>query len=130
MSASAADVARNAGLDTGDLDLSDVSVRLMQGWMTRLLGPGVAAITLSNTIHVTPERYEAVVRGEEPALLQHELVHVAQWRREGIPGFLMQYLKDYFRNRLIGLDHDIAYRAIGFEAAAYDLSERPNQDVM
>lgn len=129
MSASAADVARNAGLDTGDLDLADVSIRQMPAWMTGILGPGVAAITLTNTIHVTPERYDAVVGGEEPALLQHELVHVGQWRREGTPGFLMQYLKDYFRNRLIGLDHDVAYRAIGFEAAAYALSERSDQDV-
>jgi hypothetical protein len=50
---------------------------------------------------------------------------VGQWRREGRVGFLVSYLGDYLRNRLIGLNHDVAYRAIGFEAAAYDASERP-----
>jgi hypothetical protein len=39
----------------------------------------------------------------------------------------VQYFRDYFRNRLIGLDHETAYRAIGFEAAAYDISERTNR---
>lgn len=124
MSVPAAVVVTKLGIDIGDLDLFAVSIRVMPAWMSRLLGGGVAAITLGDTIFVSPDMYERFVSGETPDLLQHELVHVGQWRREGRAAFLIQYLSDYLRNRLIGLDHDTAYRAIGFEAAAYDLAER------
>jgi hypothetical protein len=115
------------GLDTGDLELSGVSIRVMPSWMSRMLGGGVAAMTLFDTIFVSSDRYEQVIGGEMPTLLLHELAHVGQWRREGRLAFLLQYVSDYLRNRLIGLDHDTAYRAIRFEAAAYDISERPNR---
>ena len=127
MSVPATAVVSRAGLDTGDLELSGVSVRVMPSWMTRALGPGVAAMTISDTIFVSPDRYERVISGSASTLLLHELVHVSQWRREGRFAFLFQYVGDYFRNRLIGLGHDTAYRSIGFEAAAYDISERPNR---
>lgn len=124
MSVPATAVVSKVGLDTGDLELSGVTIRVMPSWMSRMLGGGVAAITLSDTIFVSSDRYERVIGGEMPILLLHELVHVGQWRREGRAAFLAQYLSDYLRNRSIGLDHKTAYRAIGFEAAAYDISER------
>jgi len=127
VSVPAAAVVRKVGLDTGDLELSGVSVSMMPFWMSRLLRHGVAAITLGDRIYVAPDRYERAISGELPLLLLHELVHVGQWRREGRVAFLVQYFGDYFRNRLIGLEHDAAYRAIGFESAAYDVSERSNQ---
>jgi hypothetical protein len=102
-------VVRKLGLDTGDLELSGVTIRVMPSWMSRMLGGGVAAITLSDTIFVSSERYERVIGGEMPILLLHELVHVGQWRREGRAAFLLQYSSEYLRNRLIGLDHRVTF---------------------
>ncbi|RLE13896.1 MAG: hypothetical protein DRJ28_06615 [Actinobacteria bacterium] len=129
MSISAAVATRKSGVDTGDLDLSEVSVRMMPHWMHIALGGSVAAITLGNSIFVAQDGYEAVVSGKNPGLLVHELVHVDQWRREGRVAFVSRYAIEYARNRLIGLDHRTAYRAIGFEVAAYDVSERALRDV-
>lgn len=128
MSVPASAATRRAALDVGDLDLSDVTIRLMPWWMSQALGSGIAAITLGSSIFVAHNWYDKVVGGHQPDLLLHELVHVGQWRREGKFGFLMQYVGDYVRNRLVGLDHEIAYRGIRFEAAAYDLLERRNRE--
>jgi len=128
MSASATDAALRAGLDVGDLDLSTVTIHPMPPLMATLLGPGVGAITLGDDIFVTQSRYESTIAGGLPVLLLHELVHVAQMRREGKIGFLVRYVSDYLRNRIMGLDHKIAYRAIGFEAAAYETSEDPGRE--
>ncbi len=130
MSVPATEAVQRARLDTGDLDLSKVSVRMMSQWMSRILGPDVAAVTLGDSIFVTSGKYQSVVAGNEGLLLAHELVHVDQWRREGTARFLSRYLFDYVRNRMIGLDHKVAYRAIGFEAAAFDVSERPDREIV
>ncbi len=129
MSISATVVAERAGVDTGDLDLSEVSVRMMPHWMQIALGTSVAAITLGNSVFVAQDTYESVVSGKNQALLIHELVHVDQWRREGSATFLSRYATEYVRNRMIGLDHRTAYRSIGFEIAAYDVSERAHRAV-
>ncbi len=129
MSISATVVAERAGVDTGDLDLSEVSVRMMPRWMQIALGTSVAAITLGNSVFVAQDTYESVVSGKNRALLIHELVHVDQWRREGSATFLSRYATEYVRNRMIGLDHRTAYRSIGFEIAAYDVSERAHRAV-
>lgn len=129
MSISAAVTARKAGVDTGDLDLSEVSVRMMPHWMQIALGTSVGAITVGNNIFVAQDRYESVVSGKNPALLLHELVHVDQWRREGGVAFMSRYATEYVRYRMIGLDHRTAYCSIGFEVAAYDATERVHRDV-
>jgi hypothetical protein len=129
VSISATVVAERAGVDTGDLDLSEVSVRMMPHWMQFALGTSVAAITLGNSVFVAQDTYESVVSGKNRALLIHELVHVDQWRREGSATFLSRYATEYVRNRMIGLDHRTAYRSIGFEIAAYDVSERAHRAV-
>ncbi len=129
MSISAAVATRKSGVDTGDLDLSDVSIAMMPRWMQIVLGGSVGAITLGNSIFVAQDTYESVVSGKNPGLLVHELVHVDQWRREGTVAFLSRYMSEYVRNRMIGLDHRTAYRAISFEACAYDVSERTHRDV-
>jgi hypothetical protein len=129
VSISATVVAERAGVDTGDLDLSEVSVRMMPRWMQIALGTSVAAITLGNSVFVAQDTYESVVSGKNRALLIHELVHVDQWRREGSATFLSRYATEYVRNRMIGLDHRTAYRSIGFEIAAYDVSERAHRAV-
>jgi hypothetical protein len=77
-----------------------------------VLTPGVLAMTLG--------RWILVRRGHEgnAGLIGHELVHVEQWRRRGIVGFLRGYLGAYLRARRAGLGHWDAYRAIPFEAEA------------
>lgn len=117
-----------AGLDTGDLDLANVAIRPMPMWMSVAVGHSVTAMTLGSVIFVSNDRYGSVIDGEDEVLLLHELVHVNQWQKEGKIGFLIRYLGDYFRNRLIGLDHRVAYRAIGFEAAAYETSEKADRE--
>lgn len=128
MSVPAVRAARKAGLDTGDLDLRSVTIRMMPPAVSRVLGSRVGAMTVGNDIFVTHDKYDDMVGGRNPVLLLHELVHVHQWRREGPARFLARYVCDYVWNRLIGLDHHLAYRAIGFEAAAFDTSERPERE--
>jgi len=75
----------------------------------------VLAITLGHRIWIARELPPA----EMDALLRHELVHVAQMARLGVPRFLWLYVGEYVRNRLRGMDHDAAYRAISFEREAF-----------
>ncbi|HLF99960.1 MAG TPA: DUF4157 domain-containing protein [Acidimicrobiia bacterium] len=82
------------------------------------LQPGVSAMTLGRFIFI---RRTAL---DDPALLHHELVHVRQWREQGIVAFLGTYLAAYFRGRLSGLGHWDAYRAIPQEIEARELSGR------
>lgn len=51
---------------------------------------------------------------------RHELVHVAQYAKQGLLGFWVSYLASYFRRRFSGLSHRIAYLEIPQEAEAYD----------
>lgn len=124
----AAVVIRRSGLNTGDFDATDVWLRAMPEWLRATLGSSVDAITLANTIYVSEELFDAVVRGENTSLLLHELVHVGQWRREGRLVFLGRYVGEYLCNRVLGLDHATAYRAISFEAVAFDVVERATRE--
>ena len=56
--------------------------------------------------------------GDSPYLLRHELVHVRQWRRHGVIGFLVRYLGSYAAGRLRGRDHRGAYLHIPLEIEA------------
>ena len=51
-------------------------------------------------------------------LLRHEAVHVRQWRRFGVAGFLARYLAAYLRLAAGGYPHWAAYRRIPFEIEA------------
>lgn len=124
MRARADDVVVAAGLTRFDFDSDSVTVAKLPQLLEGVLGDGVHAITLGSKIFVQSDRFDAVVRGEEPELIAHELVHVAQWRRYGRLGFLAKYLSDYTRLRLLGLTHGQAYRGIGFEHAAFKESKR------
>ena len=57
-------------------------------------------------------------RERSERLLRHELEHVAQYRRHGIPGFLVRYSWHYLGWRTRGYGHRSAYRRIPFEASA------------
>ncbi len=73
---------------------------------------GSDAITIWRVISVREE-----AAGSE-YLLRHELVHIRQWRRYGIPGFLVRYLTPYVRWRAAGKGHRGAYLRIPFEVEA------------
>ena len=81
-------------------------------WVGGPVPPGAAAITLGRLIIV---RHRAA---DDPHLLRHELVHVEQWRRLGVAGFLARYLWAYLRWRLRGHGHRGAYLRIPLEVEA------------
>jgi Domain of unknown function (DUF4157) len=83
-----------------------------------LLSPGADAMTLGRTVLVR--------RGHTGSsfLLAHELVHVQQWSRHGVAGFLRRYLGAYARNLLRLRSHRAAYLAIPLEVEARDRARR------
>ena len=87
-------------------------------WVTRLAGAD--GLVLGRRVFLSPTAWMLVQNGSRRALelLEHELVHVEQYRRLGLVGFLGRYLRDYFAGRLRGLDHLAAYRAISLEREA------------
>lgn len=112
-------IASRSGVDVPDVDLSAVRFRpLPQVVLLLLIGP-VAAITVGRTVFVHPYHWVDVVAGRRPELTAHELVHVRQWQRDGVIGFLARYLGDYLRLRVLGCGHEGAYRNIGYEWSAY-----------
>lgn len=52
-------------------------------------------------------------------IINHELVHILQVRREGMVRFYFNYLKEYIQYRLKGFKHNEAYLAISYEVEAY-----------
>lgn len=49
----------------------------------------------------------------------HEAIHVAQIKRDGVLKFYVLYLGEYFKGRLQGLSHNEAYFNISYEREAY-----------
>ena len=86
-----------------------------EGWWLLVGGPvppGSSGITIGNVVSV---RRRAATNER---LLRHELVHVEQWRRYGVLGFLRRYLGSYLGWRLRGHGHRAAYRRIPLEVEA------------
>jgi Domain of unknown function (DUF4157) len=81
-------------------------------WVGGPVPPGAAAITLGPLVCV---RRRAA---DDTRLLRHELVHVEQWRRLGVVGFLGRYLGAYLRWRLRAHGHRGAYLRIPLEVEA------------
>lgn len=82
----------------------------------RLVGgpvpPGAAAITIGRLVSVRTGAAGNV------HLARHEAVHVRQWRRFGVVGFLTRYLGSYLALRLRAYPHWAAYRRIPLEVEA------------
>ncbi|MGH9084471.1 MAG: eCIS core domain-containing protein [Acidimicrobiales bacterium] len=91
--------------------------------VTRLVAPGAAAITLGRFVLVRPEAVGSA------RLLRHELVHVRQWRRLGVAGFLRRYLGAYARWRLRRYPHWAAYRRVPLEIEADWEARGPQEGV-
>lgn len=67
-------------------------------------------------------------------LINHEMIHLQQIRRDGLFKFYFNYLKNYSINRLNKMSHFEAYRSISYEVEAFEnqneiqkeLNERPH----
>ena len=119
--ATAESVIVRSGLSVDPMEFRDVTFTEMPCPMRTVFGERAAAITLGDRIFIRPDTFEDVVAGLHPTLVVHELVHVAQWRRDG-RWFLPRYLSQYFRFRLLGISHETAYRSISYEVDAYAAS--------
>lgn len=53
-------------------------------------------------------------------LINHELIHVEQIKRDGFLKFYFGYLREYSLHRLQKMNHDQAYRSISYEKEAYE----------
>jgi hypothetical protein len=87
-------------------------------WVGGPVPPGADAITLGSLIIV---RRSAA---GDAHLMNHERVHVWQWHELGILGFLVSYLRAYFRWRIRGFGHWAAYRRIPLEIEAEWVARR------
>jgi len=80
--------------------------------------PGAAAITLGSVVSVREGHQHSEY------LMHHEAVHVRQWHRFGILGFLGRYVGSYVKWRVCRQGHWGAYRRIPFEIEADWLARR------
>ena len=85
------------------------------------LSPGADAMTLGRVVLVRRGHQDSAL------LLAHELVHVQQWSRHGVTGFLRQYLGAYARNLARLRSHRAAYLAIPLEVEARERARRWHQ---
>lgn len=86
-------------------------------WLPRLIG--VTGITIGKTIYYSCSR-SAVT----PNLFIHEFIHIYQYQRYGVLGFLVRYLFSYLGNLVIYKTHQEAYENITFEKEAYQGQSR------
>lgn len=94
--------------------------RLVAGypwWLRPWLARDVIAITLGRRIYVASQMAE---RAGEPLarLVRHELAHVEQVNRLGLPVFLVRYLWEFARNLIRTRSVRRAYSEISFEVEA------------
>lgn len=101
---------------------TEQGVRLHAGALaravTRLIG--AEAFVLGRRIFLSRSTAAAFSAATPEArnILEHELVHVEQFRRLGVLPFLTRYLVEYMRFRLCGKSHADAYHSISFEREA------------
>lgn len=81
-------------------------------WVGGPVPPGAGAWTLGSLV-IMRRRHAGNTH-----LLTHELEHVAQYREQGVVGFLGRYLRDYGRWRLRLYSHAASYRRIPAEVSA------------
>jgi hypothetical protein len=87
-------------------------------WVGGPVPRGADAITIGRVVSMRSEAADSLY------LRRHELVHVRQWRRFGVVGFLVRYLGAYALWRLRRKGHDGAYRRIPLEIEADWIARR------
>lgn len=112
-----------------DPHLKFPSIKVYGGKFGRLVTRAldIGAITIGRRIIVSPqlvERDADACRVTMPGwLLAHECVHVMQYERAGMLGFLVSYVNEYFKTLRLSRNFDAgarnaAYRAIRHEQEA------------
>jgi hypothetical protein len=91
-------------------------------WLRPFLMRGVVAITLGRRVYLAA----TVAEGAMERIVRHELAHVRQVARLGLPRFLWRYVAEYVRHRRRGLRSHAAYLAISFEVEALAAEEGAN----
>lgn len=91
-------------------------------WLRPLLLREVLAITLGRRIYLSAGM-ELRPPADVARLLRHELAHVRQAARLGLPRFLWRYAAEYVRNLRGGMRGWEAYRNISFEREAEKAEE-------
>lgn len=109
--------------ELGDLQPGRVPVRVAPRWLPRIRSGEFAAITLPWAVYVSPGLLERSPE-EVAGVLTHELVHVAQWRRDGLVRFALGYVGQYLGNRRRGMDRHTAYLEIPHEREARERQGR------
>jgi hypothetical protein len=100
--------------------LDDTRARVRIGypwWLRPWLARDVAAITLGRTIFVSRQFAEHAPAQLE-RLLRHELAHVRQVIRLGLPVFLWRYVGEFTRHYVRVRSVSTAYQMISFEIEA------------
>lgn len=59
-------------------------------------------------------------------VINHEQIHWQQIKRDGAFSFYLNYCREYFRMRLKGHPHYVAYRQISYEQEAYAHQKNPD----
>lgn len=81
-----------------------------QLWVNKF---GACAITVGSHIF-----YDIDKPFVDKRIRKHEMVHIEQYKKYGLIGFLVIYLYQYLLGRLQGKSHFEAYEAIPFEVEA------------
>jgi hypothetical protein len=97
-----------------------VDLRVAPRWFAALWARGIAAVTTPWGVYVHPTTVPRFASADSSLgmLMVHELMHVEQLRRHGVPAHTLRYAADYVRGRRRGLRHWDAYRAVRFEREA------------
>ena len=66
----------------------------------------------------------------DPIVQNHERIHIEQIQRDGVFKFYLSYLWSYFKLRLNGQEHHLAYLNIPYEAEAYSHQRDFNYQVV
>ena len=112
-----------AGLPLDKNQYIDVSIEPMGVLLAMCVGARAEAITLGRRVFVSAEVFEGMLTGRRPDVVAHELAHADQWREDRL-GFLLRYIGEYLRFRILGAPHDAAYRAISYEVSATAAAQR------
>lgn len=109
------------GLDAAVRDLIKATgARIRVGyprWLRIVVKRGIVGVTIGNRIYL---HHEVTSREMETieAILIHELTHVRQFQRLGLPRFLYLYLREYLELRGSGMSPAEAYSNISLEVEA------------
>lgn len=118
---------RNPGTLSNQIRQARASVRVgFPPLLAPLLRKNVLAITIGRLIWIHPRVLDQAPHTLE-ALLRHEMVHVAQYARDGVARFLLRYGWEYLKGRWSGRSHWDAYREISYEREAWELDMADDQ---